>query len=44
MQELIELVKKMRHAQREFARTRIAAWSYEIQKLGKKIDEILEKP
>lgn len=41
--KLIELVRQMRHAQKEFARTRIAGWSYEIQRLGKEIDEILEK-
>lgn len=42
-ERLLELVKNMRHAQKEFARTRIAGWSYEIQRLGKEIDKILEK-
>ena len=39
---LLSLVKKMRHAQKEFARTRITGWNYEIQRTGKEIDSLLE--
>jgi hypothetical protein len=41
--EFISTVQKMRHAQAEFRRTRIAGWDYEAQRQEKKVDEMIKE-
>ena len=42
-EEFIKVVQKMRHAQAEFRKTRIAGWDYEAQRQEKKVDQMIKE-
>ena len=37
----VEKVKELRHAMKEFEKTRIAGWNYQVQRIGAQIDKLL---